>query len=142
MVTTKADAGTGEGDTGATRTWFEYQLASDNISDAAINTTLNNGSGAEGLTKAVNASGIVENITMNSSAMTAKTIENYCADGKATNMAVTTGADKLADVTANEIVKVDVYVWMEGCDHDTIAAHVSEFSKSTLGAIQFGFCIG
>lgn len=142
MVTTKADAGTGEGGTGATRKWFEYQLASDNISTAAINTTLNGGSGAEGLTMAVNASGNVESITMSSGTMSAKTIEDYCADGKATDMATVGSADKLANVEANEIVKVDVYVWMEGCDYDTIASHVSEFSKSTLGAIQFGFCIG
>lgn len=47
-----------------------------------------------------------------------------------------------ATVNADEIVQVDIYVWMEGCDYDTVAGNLSSFSAATLNGIQFGFCAG
>ncbi|MGN0395749.1 MAG: hypothetical protein ACI4EF_10315 [Coprococcus sp.] len=129
------------------RKFFEYQLVNDYIEDAnAVNTTVASSSGAEGLTKAVKASdSSVAAISVSSSAMNGKTIMDYAANGSGTSMVATgdqTGKDKLADLAVNEVVKCDIYVWMEGCDYDTVAANISSFSGTGLTGLQFGFCLG
>jgi hypothetical protein len=37
---------------------------------------------------------------------------------------------------------VDIYVWMEGCDEDTIAANINAFSGTGVSGLQLGFCLG
>lgn len=54
---------------------------------------------------------------------------------------VSATSQPLASVNAGEEIKVDIYLWMEGCDYDTTAANSEAFSTQIEG-IQFGFCIG
>ena len=143
---TKYDGGVTTG-TVTDRKFFEYQLVNDYINSAnAVNTTVNSSSAAEGLTKAVKASdGSVATISASSSTMNGKTIMDYAANGSGTAMVATdeqSGKDKLADLGVNEVVKCDIYVWMEGCDFDTVAANINSFSGTGLTGLQFGFCLG
>lgn len=144
-ITKYTDGDTSQAVTG--RTFYEYQLVNDYIAAGnAVNTTSNSTSGAEGLTKAVKASdGTVATISASSSTMNGKTIMDYAANGSGTAMVATaeqSGKDKLADLGVNEVVKCDIYVWMEGCDFDTVAANINSFSGTGLTGLQFGFCLG
>lgn len=144
-ITKYTDGDTSKAATG--RTFFEYQLVNDYIVGAnAVNTTANSASEAEGLTKAVKASdGTVAVISASSSTMDGKTIMDYAANGSGTAMVASvdqTGKDKLADLGVNEVVKCDFYVWMEGCDYDTVAANINSFKGTGLTGLQFGFCLG
>ena len=61
--------------------------------------------------------------------------------GSPTGIVSISSADKLATVAANDVVQVDVYIWMEGCDYDVIAANLNEFNAANIPGIQFGFCL-
>jgi hypothetical protein len=37
---------------------------------------------------------------------------------------------------------VDIYIWMEGCDYDTVAANINSFSGTGVSGLQLGFCLG
>jgi hypothetical protein len=137
-----------------TRTWHEYQLVKEAISDDnQAYTTLNKEAQADGITKAVSAvntgktsatgsSPVVAAIT-NQKTMTDKTMEDYAIAGSQSAIATATdAADLIAAVSANEEVQVDIYVWMEGCDQDTVAANITTFSGTGVSGLQFGFCLG
>jgi hypothetical protein len=128
------------------RKFFEYQLASGYISNSTkVKTTISSTAGAEGITKAVKAAGTVDSIAVSSSSMDGKTIMDYAAAGTASTLVTTTnqsGKDVLAKMSANEVVKCDIYVWMEGCDEDTVAANITSFSGAGISGLQFGFCLG
>lgn len=69
-------------------------------------------------------------------------IMDCTANGKSGGLAdISSTSQPLASVTAGEEIKVDIYLWMEGCDYDTTAANSEAFSTQIDG-IQFGFCIG
>lgn len=124
---------------------YIYQL--NNTSSGSgfnYNTTMSN---ADGLTTATNSEttvGALSSVNNYNSGIVALT-DAVMATGATTSMAAapTTDADKntLATVTANEEIQVDIYMWMEGCDHDTTAANSAQF-QTTIQGIQFGFCIG
>jgi hypothetical protein len=140
--------------TSTTRTWHEYQLLSDAINTTnAANTTLNSESGAEGITKAVSvldsknavatdSSPVVA--TINSKAtMSSKTIKDYAIAGSQSALATATSdADLIAAAAVNEEIQVDIYIWMEGCDHDTVAANINSFAGTGVSGLQLGFCLG
>ena len=48
----------------------------------------------------------------------------------------------IAEVGANHIVQVDVYIWMEGCDYDVTSGNLEKFAESTIPGMSFGFCVG
>lgn len=48
----------------------------------------------------------------------------------------------IADVNANDIVQIDVYVWMEGCDYDVTSGNLEKFAESCIPGMSFGFCVG
>lgn len=48
----------------------------------------------------------------------------------------------IATVDANDVVEVDIYIWMEGCDGDVAAVNLNEFNSAMIPGIQFGFCLG
>jgi hypothetical protein len=136
------------------RTWHEYELASTTISDDnAINTTLKDGSGADGISKAVSALSadnapatktepVVAEIS-GKKMSSGQTILDYALAGTETGLAMyETGADLLAEAAANEVVQVDVYIWMEGCDWDTVAANINSFADANIGGFRLGFCLG
>jgi hypothetical protein len=140
--------------TETTRKWHEYQLVSSYINDTnAVNTTLNSSSGAEGITKAVsvldgesavatNSSPVVASIT-NSKTMSSKTIKDYAVTGSQSALATATSdADLIAAAAVNEEIQVDIYIWMEGCDYDTVAANINSFAGTGVSGLQLGFCLG
>jgi hypothetical protein len=142
-----------------TRTWHEYQLATGVIS-TATNTTLETNSQADGIAYAVTAvytdgtaannpviatdtkptvTAIINNKNMSSES----TIENVALEGSQTDYATATdSADKIVSLDVNEVVQVDIYIWMEGCDGDTIAANINSFSGTGVEGLQIGFCLG
>jgi hypothetical protein len=138
-----------------TRTWHEYQLATANINSTnAVNTTVSSTSGADGITKAVsvgtgtptNATPTVADIkNVSTVTMTSKTIEDYAITGSQSTIAEFASSatpDKIAAVAVNEEVQVDIYIWMEGCDYDTVAANITSFSGTGVSGLQLGFCLG
>lgn len=54
----------------------------------------------------------------------------------------TTNKVAIAAVEANDVVQVDVYVWMEGCDYDVTSGNLEKFAESTIPGMSFGFCVG
>ncbi len=128
--------------------FFEYQLVNTYINDDnAINTTIDESSVAEGIKKAVKAStGTVAEIESESlTSGSVPLIIDKSAEGSDTSIVTTSdqsGKDVLATMSTNEVVKCDIYVWMEGCDYDTVAANISSFSGTGVTGLQFGFCLG
>lgn len=64
------------------------------------------------------------------------------ATGSQAGYAITNKAESLGTVAANDVVKVDVYVWMEGCDYDVNATNLVNFQEAAIEDMMFGFCIG
>jgi hypothetical protein len=139
---------------GKTRTWHEYQLDNVTFSANTANTTSSTDTAATGITEAVSATTTsstpatdsvvnVASIT-NAQTMTDKTIESWAIASDTAGVveydASTT--DVIATVDTNEEVQVDIYIWMEGCDVDTVAAHINDFSGAGVSGLQIGFCLG
>lgn len=129
----------------ATRKVFIYQLnTGDSGTGFRYNTTMSDADGLTTATNSENSVGELSSVENYNSGIVALT-DAVMATGAATSMATapTTDADDntLATVAANEEIQVDIYMWMEGCDHDTTAANSAQF-KTTIQGIQFGFCIG
>jgi hypothetical protein len=139
-----------------TRTWHEYELVNSAINSSnAVNTTLASDSGADGIAKAVSAGQSSSNTasatktapyvtTITGAKMGSnQTILTYAAAGSETGLApYSSTADLLATASANEVVQVDVYIWMEGCDYDTVAANINSFAGAGVTGLQLGFCLG
>lgn len=48
----------------------------------------------------------------------------------------------IQNTIANIPYKVDVYIWMEGCDEDTVSANIDSFNLGIFTGLQLGFCLG
>lgn len=135
--------------------FFVYQLTDGQLTSHVSTTNLND---ADGVTAAIGpmdseANTIVANgstANLNNAGNNTLAIANggsvpVIADkmvaGSPTGIVSISSADKLATVAANDVVQVDVYIWMEGCDYDVIAANLNEFNAANIPGIQFGFCL-
>lgn len=132
--------------TSGTPAFKVYQLNNNYINDGTKgNTTTGN---ADGLTTAVgpayDASAITTATALTPVSVTHNTvITNVMATGSANGLAADgTPSYALASVKANDELQVDIYIWMEGCDEDVLAANLVEFVNGCVPGIQFGFCIG
>jgi hypothetical protein len=133
--------------------WHEYQLDKDAIVSAnQAYTTLSSTANADGLSKAVrlgddtvtNAAPTVGDIG-SAVTITGNTIESFAIEGSqtgVTEVASSSTADVIATATTNEEIQVDVYIWMEGCDQDTVAANITSFAGTGVKGLQLGFCLG
>ena len=141
--------------------FFVYQLASGQLTSHASTTNLNDANGVtaaigpmESETGTIVASGSTANLTAtgnntlgfaNATAGTGSNEVPVIADrmvaGSSTGIVTRGGADNLVTVAANDVVQVDIYIWMEGCDYDVIAANLNEFNAANIPGIQFGFCL-
>jgi hypothetical protein len=143
-----------DSDDKTTRVWHEYQLIYSKTSNA-VKTTGGSTFSADGITKAVSAAESVgEGHTVatvdtpvekdiNGVKLASKTIDDYAIKGSSSAIAsATTTDDIIATAAVNEEIQVDIYVWMEGCDEDTVAANISSFSEATIEGLQLGFCLG
>ena len=48
----------------------------------------------------------------------------------------------IQNTIANIPYKVDVCIWMEGCDEDTVSANIDSFNLGIFTGLQLGFCLG
>jgi hypothetical protein len=136
---------------------YIYQLVESNLT-GYVNTTAvssdNVSAGANGVLGAVSVAAADHAITVTTSNLTTTTnVTNATTNGipvisgitGSQSAPATATADDVAIVpkaTANTVYTVDTYIWMEGCDVDTVAATLSQFGSGSIDGIQFGFCLG
>lgn len=132
--------------TSGTPAFKVYQLNGNYINNSTKgNTTTGT---ADGLTEAVGpasgAAAIATAAELTPTTVTHNTlITSVMASGSSTGLATGgTPSNALASVKANDELQVDIYIWMEGCDEDVLAANLVTFVKGCVPGIQFGFCIG
>lgn len=139
----------------ATSKFFVYQLNATNFTTNVSTTTQGDANGvtaaigpmdteagtivASGSTANLNAAG--NNTLAFANGPSVPVIADKMATGSSTAIATLGSADNLATVVANDVVQVDIYIWMEGCDYDVIAANLNEFNAANIPGIQFGFCL-
>ena len=122
---------------------YVYQLVADGSDVSTHYSTTANETGANGITAGINVSDTIAPATYaNFKTNTVPVITDKMATGSNSSFATTTGAEALATVAANDVVKVDIYVWMEGCDYDVNATNLVNFQEAAINAMMFGFCIG
>lgn len=143
--------------------FYVYQLNRDLISNEVITTTQNN---ANGVTAAIgpksddsrieSSAGIANLNTDDNTTITAfanlvsdavPVITDMMVEGDSTGIVANvakngTVSKSIAAVTANDIVEVDIYIWMEGCDGDVAAVNLDKFNSAMIPGIRFGFCLG
>lgn len=138
-----------------TSKFFVYQLTDTNFTTNVSTTTQGDANGVTAAigpmdteTTTIVASGSTANLNnagnntlgfANDSSV--PVIADKMTTGSSTSIASVGSADKLATVVANDVVQVDIYIWMEGCDYDVIAANLNEFNAANIPGIQFGFCL-
>lgn len=142
--------------TADSNSFFVYQLASTAIGGASVNSSTGTANGVKNAVgpTVVSATAGATAVSATPADYVAAQVNNYASDAipVLTDAGMATGSqsglctagtiDPFATVNADEIVQVDIYVWMEGCDHDTVAGNLSSFSAATLNGMQFGFCAG
>jgi hypothetical protein len=125
--------------------FFVYQLNRDLIDDGAGSRTTTkdyNDQSVDGISYAAGPFGVGILSFANLVDKKVPLLSDCTADGQSNGLSVTTDKSQaLAAVHAGEEVKVDIYLWMEGCDFDTTASNSAQFSTQIEG-IQFGFCLG
>jgi hypothetical protein len=139
------------------RTWHEYQLVTESFASNIANTTDENDSNANGIVEALSvldktagtsATNSVPNVaaitSVSTAAINGKTIEDWAIASETAGVAKydASTTDVIATVGTNEEIQVDIYIWMEGCDYDTVAAHINDFSGAGVSGLQIGFCLG
>jgi hypothetical protein len=136
--------------------FFVYQLADTAISGASVNSSTGVANGVKNAVgpTAVSATAKAIAVSPTPADYAVAQVDNYAssaipvltdagmATGSSSGLCTPGTIDPFAIVKADEIVQVDIYVWMEGCDYDTVAGNLSAFSLGNLGAMQFGFCAG
>lgn len=138
-----------------------YQLVSAPINSANSAITTSGEGGADGITRAagvtISGSNYVTGAESDSGYSGAKlaSVANYVADrgiplledsaiqGSETGL-VPAGSVKplIQNTIANIPYQVDVYIWMEGCDEDTVSANIDSFNLGIFTGLQLGFCLG
>lgn len=139
-----------------------YQLVGTPINSENSAITTSGAGGANGITRAagVTISGSdyvtgAESDAGYSGATLAGNVSNYVAgigialledcaiQGSETGLVPAGGVKPLIENTiANIPYKVDVYIWMEGCDEDTVSANIDSFNLGIFTGLQLGFCLG
>ena len=139
-----------------------YQLVADPINSANSAITTSGVGGANGITRAagVTINGLdyitgAESDAGYTGATLAGSVNNYvsgtgiplledCAiQGSETGLVSAGDVRPLIQNTiANIPYKLDVYIWMEGCDEDTVSANIASFNLGIFTGLQFGFCLG
>lgn len=138
-----------------------YQLVSAPINSANSAITTSGEGGADGITRAagvtVSGSSYITGAESDFGYSGAKlaSVANYVTgrgiplledsaiQGSETGL-VPAGSVKplIQNTIANIPYKVDVYIWMEGCDEDTVSANIDSFNLGIFTGLQLGFCLG
>lgn len=121
---------------------YVYQLVADGTGTTHYNTTKDSTTAdIDGVKGAVAVDGTPTKFT-NFATNEVPVITSKMATGSQAGYAITNKAESLGTVAANDVVKVDVYVWMEGCDYDVNATNLVNFQEAAIEDMMFGFCIG
>lgn len=141
--------------TGATaeNTRYFFYTIDDEETAGKTNTTLNGTEGADGLAKAIR-----DGSAAGTDAVDVISCDNLSNDNKVKKLATVTGASASTLVTtipegvdtlytftkAEEVCTVKAYIWIEGCDHDTVAANITTLTQTNTTSNAFkatlGFC--
>ena len=139
-----------------------YQLVGTSINSENSAITTSGAGGANGITRAagvtINNSDYVTGAESDigySGATLAEKVSNYVSgtgiplledctiQGSETGLVPAGDVRPLIQNTiANIPYKVDVYIWMEGCDEDTVSANIDSFNLGIFTGLQLGFCLG
>lgn len=139
-----------------------YQLVAEPINSSNSAITTSGVGGANGITKAagvtIDGSNYItgaESDAGYTGATLAGSVNNYvtgtgiplledCAiQGSETGLVLAGDVKPLIQNTiANIPYKIDVYIWMEGCDEDTVSANIASFNLGIFTGLQLGFCLG
>lgn len=147
---------TGSGESEAKVGTYFYQLTDTNLTGNTNSTAISatdTGDGANGVTGAVSIAPADHAITVATNNITTTTITNATSNsvpvisglsGVQQGIATATSSDVaiVSTATANTVYTVDTYIWMEGCDVDTVANTLSLFTDGGITGMQFGFCLG
>ena len=121
---------------------YVYQLVADGTGTTHYNTTKDSTTAdIDGVKGAVAVDGTPTKFT-NFATNEVPVITSKMATGSQAGYAITNKAESLGTVAANDVVKVDVYVWMEGCDYDVNATNLVNFQEAAIEDMMFGFFIG
>jgi hypothetical protein len=136
---------------------YIYQLTNKTLTGGS-NTTAKSSSevtdGADGVSGAVSVSADDHKISVSASNLTTATnvktatssgipvISGIAGQASALATAKNTDLAIVKDAKTNVVYTVDTYIWMEGCDVDTVAGTLSQFGKGSITGLQFGFCLG
>ena len=131
---------------GSNPKYFFYTLDNGTALTGGMNTTFNGSEGADGIAKAIK----------NGNKEKAEAVDVISADnldgGKVKQITGISGASSTAlntmagdtlyeFTTPNEVCKVTAYIWMEGCDYDTIGANLTSITgASNKLVMNLGFC--
>ena len=131
---------------GANAKYFFYTLDNGTALSGGMNTTFNGTDGADGIEKAIKDGTAEKNAAVdvisadNLEGSKVKQITGITgANGTTLN---TMDGDTLYQFSnPNEVCKVTAYIWMEGCDHDTIGANLTSITGDANKLVMnLGFC--
>ncbi len=136
---------------GSNGKFFVYQLnGAESANKANTTATTLTVPSADGLTAGVASTTDTANFTNTNIATFDKTIptlDSQTVKGEASALAKAgTNVKSLYDFSVTgennkQECKAVIYIWMEGCDYDTVAANTTAF-KDFANKIQLGFCVG
>ena len=127
--------------------YFFYTLDNGTPLSGGMNTTFNGATGADGIEKAIkdgsatkeNAVDVISADNMNDD----NKVKQITGITNASSTALNTMAgDTLYDFkNPNEVCKVTAYIWMEGCDYDTIGSNLTSITgENNKLVMNLGFC--
>ena len=120
---------------------YIYQINGDHLT-SYYDTSINQATAVDGITKAINSTFAADNITVNnaSGGVGVLPLATAPANGNAF-VTATNNADLLYTfATADAVVNVKAYIWMEGCDYDCNSAMVSTITAQKVLA-NLGFAV-
>ena len=138
LVVTKSD--------GTEPKYFFYTLDNGTALTGGMNTTFNGTEGADGIAKAI------KDGTQEKAAAVDVISADNLEGNKVKQITGITGASSTALNTMagdtlytfsgpNEVCKVTAYIWMEGCDYDTIGANLTSITGAANKLVMnLGFC--
>jgi hypothetical protein len=137
---------------------YIYQLTDSNLDGKANSTAVSStdySDGADGVKGAVSIAASNHEITVSTTNLQSTTnitnadttngipvISGIAGEASTLATAASTDVAIVTKATANTVYTVDTYIWMEGCDVDTVAGTLSQFGSGRIEGIQFGFCLG
>ena len=132
---------------------YVYQLDGSNT-DTTVggkNYITTSSNSADGITYATKDESSTDKVTFTNSTTGVPIIADQMVAGTADAMvtySAENAAKAIANVQANETVKVEIFIWMEGCDVNCTSANAAEWNAvgaeatAIISNLNLGFCVG